>query len=199
MKNLCFIIFILISYTSSAQNKKAISKYQEHLTIIKNASNSQNVDLKSLNESIEIIENLTKIRSYEDSSDYGNFKMPVSYNIKDWELWIEKNKLNIIFQNHTNKLIANNAKPLVKKPIDLFKSYINDLKKMKKTENYIVHEIDYILNNLEKLTKIKFTYNENCACRFPTKSDFDKIDKWFKKNGQKLSWNKRSQQIEIIQ
>lgn len=193
-----FIITLLfVCCKSPAQNQKPIKVYEQNLSIIENAITSNKIEIKKLNDAIDKIEKVSNIKSYEDFSDYGSFRMPVSYNLRDWKLWLKQNKTFISFQENTNNLIATNAKPLIKNPSKLFNSYLSDLKKMESEENYIVHEINYILNNLERITNFNFVFNEYCSCRFPTSTDFNKIDIWFKENEKNLRWNIEKQQIEL--
>lgn len=196
------LILLFTGCDSNAQktvDNDAINKFNEQLSVIEISVSSENIDSEKLNYAIASIENITNIFSYIEESDYGgDIKNPVSYNIQDWRSWLEQNRKVLKLDKEKGSLyIKGEVLNINRNPNDLFLSYISDLKQMSKDEHYVLHEIYYILDKLEGITKYKeVRFSEDCNCRFPREQDFTEFDKWYQANKSNLIWNSKKQIIE---
>ncbi len=195
-----YVLLSLCTISCSAQkinNIGAVKYYQNQLSIVENSLKTDKNEPNSFSNAIEILENVTNIKSYKDESDFGDFRIPVSFNISDWKEWLTINKANLQFDKSTKQLSVNNAIALAKNPTKLFQKYIFDLINMERKEHYKVEEINYILNHLNELTGYSIKFSDKCDCRFPTEQDFKLFTKWYGKNENNLSWNLYKQRIEL--
>lgn len=189
---LIIICFIVSCSSLKSNNKKAIRVFKKH---IRNAGSGSLDD----QESIKILERLTKSKCYIEQHHFGGeFKSVSTYNVNDWKEWLELNKSRLSFRNNSIYLM-DSPKVLVKNPIEIMNQYVSDLKKMHNEMSIYVPDLDYILEQINDITLgeiHEYTYY------FIDKNDpysyISKVEKWVIENKHLLKWDADSQSIVMV-
>lgn len=198
------ILFLSLSSCSSTNefNKRSNQKAKDLMSFhLRNINyyvddDSTTVLISDIKESIELYESISLVKSYREYQiDISIF--PLKYNISDWTEFLNMNKDNIYLDK--NSLIKFKSTPnyINKNPNLYINSVIYDIEKMLINKHVYVEEIDYLLEIIENVTKIKSDRIDFNGTSVPSFENIKQWKEWLAINSSKLYWNKGTQEVIV--
>lgn len=183
---------------SNQKAKNLMSFHLKKLNLYRDILYSDNIDTTksvtfSVDESANFYESISLVESYREYQKE-MFITPLKYNISNWNEFYNLNKDNVYLDK--NKVIKFKNAPiyLEKNPINYLNSIIDDIEKMVVDKNTLFPEIDYLLEIIEKVTKIEA---DNLDYNLPSLENIKQWRDWLTINSSKLYWNKGTQEVIV--
>jgi hypothetical protein len=152
--------------------------------------------ISDIDKSIELYESISLVKSYREYQIAISI-FPLKYNIDDWTEFFNLNKDNVYLDKNNLIRFKNTPNYIDKDPNLYIKSVIDDTEKMLINKHVFVEEIDYLLEIIENVTKIKSDRIDFNGTSVPSFENIKQWREWLAINSSKLYWNKGTQEVIV--
>lgn len=149
--------------------------------------------ISDIKESVELYESISLVKSYREYQKE-MFITPLKYNISDWNEFYNLSKDSVYLDKNNVIRFKSSRVYLDKDPIIYLNLIIDDIEKMVVNKNTLFPEIDYLLEIIEKVTKIE---SDNLEYNLPSLENIKQWREWLTINSSKLYWNKGTQEVIV--